>query len=1183
MEAPHAYAPRIYFVHSVLVGALDAWPAQFAHAASLGFDHVLIGALFAPGVATSDVATPGATGDDRVVADHSRLHPAFGTQEPMDEALRLLASTARSRGITLLADLTLDRTAAHGALHAEHPEWFHPFEPEDARLDPRHGHRDANVAYADFAHAGAPLAIWWTQLASRLADAGIGGFRIDSPHRVPANVLRAIFDAVRASHPQTRWLAATPGLARDDLAPLEHAGFDAAFTSLRWWDFSSSWLLDEHAVVQRVGSPIAFPEAPYGPRLIHDLRERGAAWDMRTVERACRRMLRAAAATGTGWLVPMGFEYGIDDTIGHDTQTHDAHAWEAAKTRAPFDLSADIAHANALQRETWTLQTNGELRALNGPGAPVAALLRGDHADLRESNEALLTLVNPSLDAPVRVNMAHLLDGVPGNFTRFIPLDAQTLRGERPSASSLHDASAVPETFTLPAGACWMFGALASPMVTLAPPEDLAKSPTSGHKSVLEAIAAPRIAIESVQPSVDHGRFVAKRVVGERCEVRAAIFAEGHDRIDAAVLWRAADETAWHEAPMTPMQPAGTDLWSGHFPLERVGRYEFVVIAWRDDFASLVDHLLKKRAVHQPVDLELEEASRLLALVLATARTSGEDEPGGPTHAHDALDALVKRFISADTETRCALLAAPATAAAVRAARHRPFLTRDEQVQRVDAERSAARYASWYEIFPRSMSDDETRHGTFDDVIAKMPRIRDMGFDVLYFPPIHPIGLANRKGRNNSLTAQPGDVGSPYAIGAAEGGHTAVHPQLGTLEDFRRMVSAAHRNGLEIALDFAIQCSPDHPWLKAHPGWFAWRPDGTLRYAENPPKKYQDIVNPEFYAHDAKPDLWLALRDAILFWVNHGVRIFRVDNPHTKPLPFWEWMIADVRARHPDVIFLSEAFTRPRLMYRLAKIGFSQSYTYFTWRESRRDFIDYLTELTQTAVRDFYRPNFFVNTPDINPRYLQSGARSSHLIRAALASLLSGLWGVYSGFELCEARALPNSEEYLDSEKYQLRAWDWNRPGNIVPEITALNRVRRANPALQTHLGITFLTAHSEAMLCFEKATPARDNVVVVAINLDPHAEQGADFELSWATFQHWQIDDRARLAVVDEITGERFEWQGRWQHVRLDPHARPFAIWRIAPFDGLPRETPTLETADEPHIEGHPELDQDFPPGGAT
>ncbi|WP_430228504.1 maltotransferase domain-containing protein [Paraburkholderia tropica] len=1172
MEPPHAYAPRIYFVHSVLAGPLDAWPAHFAHAASLGFDHVLIGALFAPG----------RSGDDRIVADHQRLHPAFGSPEPVLDAVRRLASAARERGLTLLADLTLDRAAADGALYAGHPEWFHPFEPEDARLDPRHGHRDANVAYADFERAGAPLAVWWTQFATRLADAGLGGFRIDSPHRVPANVLRAIFDGVRASRPQTRWLAATPGLARDAIAQLEHAGFDAAFTSLRWWDFSSSWMVEEHEVVRRVGSPIAFPEAPYGTRFIHDL---DGATDARAVERAYRRMLRTAAATGTGWLVPMGFEYGVEEASGHGgPHAHDygarepALSWQEMKARGPFDLSADIAHANALQRETFILQTKGELRALNGPGAPVAALLRGDHADLRDAGEALLTLVNPALAAPVRVNMAHLLAGAPGGFTRFEPLDAQSLRGVR--ERSPRDASAIPPTFTLPAGACWMFRALATPLVALAPPEDLAKSPTSGHKSVIDAIAAPRIAIESVWPSVDHGRFVAKRIVGEQCEVRAAIFAEGHDRIDAAILWRAADETAWHESPMKPLPPAGTDLWSGTFPLERVGRYEFVVIAWRDDFASLAVHLQKKRDANQPVDLELEEASRLLALVLATADTS-DDHSEAHLQTRAALDALVTRFVSADTDTRCALLALPATAAAVRAANHRPFLSRDATVQRVDAERAAARFASWYEIFPRSMSDDETRHGTFDDVIAKMPRIRDMGFDVLYFPPIHPIGLANRKGRNNALNAQPGDVGSPYAIGAAEGGHTTVHPELGTLEDFCRMLNAAHAHGLEIALDFAIQCSPDHPWLKAHPGWFAWRPDGTLRYAENPPKKYQDIVNPEFYAHDAKPELWLALRDVILFWVDAGVRIFRVDNPHTKPLPFWEWMIADVRARHPDVIFLSEAFTRPRLMYRLAKIGFSQSYTYFTWRESKREFIDYLTELTQSEVRDFYRPNFFVNTPDINPRYLQSGARSIHLIRAALAALLSGLWGVYSGFELCEARPLPNSEEYLDSEKYQLRAWDWNRPGNIVAEIASLNRIRRANPALQSHLGITFLGAHNDNVLCFEKATPARDNVIVVAINLDPWNEQGADIELSWDTFQAWQIDDHARLAVVDEMSGERFEWQSRWQHVRLDPHARPFAIWRIAPIDGLPRDTPP-DALDEP-VEGHPEFNADFPPGGAT
>ena len=649
--------------------------------------------------------------------------------------------------------------------------------------------------------------------------------------------------------------------------------------------------------------------------------------------------------------------------------------------------------------------------------------------------------------------------------------------------------------------------------------------------------------------------------MGERVEVRAAIFAEGHDRIAAAVIWRAADETVWHEAPMFPAQPAGNDLWSARIPLDRVGRHEFTVTAWRDDFASLTGHIQKKLNAGQTVELEIDEASHLFALILAEVETAEGAVAEPLTH-------IVREFAKADTAGRLELLLAPTTARAVAAARHRPFLTRDPVVYRIESERAAARFASWYEIFPRSMSDDMNRHGTFADVVTKLPRIRDMGFDVLYFPPIHPIGVTNRKGRNNTLNALEGDVGSPYAIGGKEGGHTAVHPELGTLDDFRHMLAAAHDHGLEIALDFAIQCSPDHPWLKDHPTWFAWRPDGTLRYAENPPKKYQDIVNPDFYAHDAKPDLWIALRDVILFWIDAGVHIFRVDNPHTKPLPFWEWMIADVRARHPDTIFLSEAFTRPRMMNRLAKVGYSQSYTYFTWRESKRDFVEYLTELTQSSAREVYRPNFFVNTPDINPRPLQSPGRAGFVIRAALAATLSGLWGVYSGFELCEAAALPDSEEYLDSEKYQLRAWDWNRPGNIVGEIAALNRIRRANPALHTHLGITFLPAHNEHILFFEKATEARDNVIVVAINLDPFNEQGADIELSWATFAHWHLNDQAAIEVVDQMTGQHFEWYGRWQHVRLDPGTRPFTIWRIAPTGGVLRDIPDNHGETDAHFD---------------
>ncbi|MFM0038051.1 maltotransferase domain-containing protein [Paraburkholderia strydomiana] len=1150
MESPNGYAPRIYFFHSLLVGPLDAWPTQFAHAAALGFDHAVIGSLFEPGQA----------GHGQVVGNHARLHSVFEAAQPATDAIRTLADAARQNGLTLLVDLVIDRMAADGALYAEHAGWFHAFESDEARLDPRHVHREDNVAYANFGDAGSRAALvdWWTHQLLALADAGVGGFRFDSPHRVPAAVWRQLGDALREKHPDVRFLAATPGLARGDLLGLADAGFDSVFSSVRWWDFRSIWMVEEHAALARAGAPIAFPEAPYGTRLAAELSD---VHDAAIVERAYRRALFTSAALGTGWMMPMGFEYGITEPM---SQTRgDASQFALAVQAKKFDLTERVTRANELARTTKTLHANGELRPLSGPGAPAALVLRADQPDLRDAAEAILIAINPELGAPLRVDPARFLAGVPGNFTRFVPLD---------TAGHTEPAGLTP--FTLAPGAVRLFRAVSEKPIRLAPPIDKANSKRSGRKTVLEALDAPRVAIESVTPSVDHGRFPAKRRVGERAEISAAIFAEGHDKIAAAVIWRAADETAWQEVLMAPAQPAGLDIWKARIPLERLGRHEFTVVAWRDDFASLVEHIQKKLKAGQTVELELDEATHLFALVLAEVETT-------EGAVKEPLEHIVKLFTKADVDTKLALILAPTTAKAMTAACHRPFLSRDPVIYKIDADRTAASFASWYEIFPRSMSDDESRHGTFADVTTKLPRIREMGFDVLYFPPIHPIGLANRKGRNNTLTAQPGDVGSPYAIGAAEGGHTAVHPQLGTLDDFKAMLAAAHAHGLEIALDFAIQCSPDHPWLKEHPTWFAWRPDGTLRYAENPPKKYQDIVNPDFYAHDAKPDLWLALRDVILFWIEAGVKIFRVDNPHTKPLPFWEWMIGDVRARYPDTIFLAEAFTRPRMMNRLGKIGFSQSYTYFTWRESKRDFIEYMNELTKTDARDFYRPNFFVNTPDINPRHLQSQGRSGFLIRAALASTLAGLWGVYSGFELCEAAALPNSEEYLDSEKYQLRAWDWNRPGNITGEITALNRIRRANPALQTHLGLTFLTAHNDHILLFEKATEARDNVIVVAINLDAFNEQGADIELSWDTFQRWHLHDHGALEVTDQMTGARFEWHGRWQHVQLGS-GQPFSIWRIAPLGGLPAERPDDADSD-PDSAHHADAGNPTPTEGAT
>ncbi len=418
-----------------------------------------------------------------------------------------------------------------------------------------------------------------------------------------------------------------------------------------------------------------------------------------------------------------------------------------------------------------------------------------------------------------------------------------------------------------------------------------------------------------------------------------------------------------------------------------------------------------------------------------------------------------------------------------------------------------------------------------------------MGFDVLYFPPIHPIGRTNRKGRNNSLTAGPDDPGSPYAIGSEAGGHDAIHPELGTFEDLRRLVAAAAEHGLELALDLAIQASPDHPWLKDHPDWFNWRPDGTIRYAENPPKKYEDIVNVDFYADGAKPSLWITLRDTIKLWVEQGVKLFRVDNPHTKPFPFWEWVIEDMRREHPDVVFLSEAFTKPKVMYRLAKIGFSQSYTYFTWRNTKWELQEYLTELSTQAPKDFFRPHFFVNTHDINPDFLQNAPRPAFLIRAALATMLSGLWGMYNGFELCEGRPDQKKKEYADSEKYQLYVWDWDRPGNIIREITRLNRIRRDNPALHSHLGITFRQALNDNVLLFEKATQARDNVLLIAVSLDPYAVQEADIEIPlW----EWGLPDHGTIGVQDLMDDHRFHLDR--QETAYSPRSRSASLLRLAP-----------------------------------
>jgi starch synthase (maltosyl-transferring) len=767
-----------------------------------------------------------------------------------------------------------------------------------------------------------------------------------------------------------------------------------------------------------------------------------------------------------------------------------APAWmmEAGFHTGPgFDLSSEVAALNALRAQSSALQSPETAQLRSSPGSLVACLFRG---------ECLVILANASLHHTAR----HLA-------STFLPaLGAAQLHPLGEPIAPITPASAL----ELPPGGILFFEvAMSEPVHLPAPRLD---------------ISAPRIAIEAISPQVDDGSFPVRRTVGEMVIIEADLLADGHDKLAGEVLLRAADEKNFRAYKLKPLN---NDRWSAEIPLERLGRHVFTVTAWKDHFASFADEVTKKHQAGISTQLELREG---MALVEEAARLDKKLSP--------VLEQL--RALPEDS-LREALLSGQMEEAMQRAA-PRKFLARSHEIL-LDAERLGASFASWYEIFPRSQSGDPNRHGNFQDVIGQLPRIAAMGFDVLYFPPIHPIGEKNRKGKNNSLTPSSTDPGSPYAIGSAAGGHDAIHPELGTLADFQHLIAAAKSHHLEIALDFAIQCAPDHPWLTEHKDWFGWRPDGSLRYAENPPKKYEDIVNVDFYTDAAKPALWLALRDAVQFWCDQGIRLFRVDNPHTKPFPFWEWLIADIRSRHPDAGFLAEAFTRPKIMARLAKIGFSQSYTYFTWRNTKPELEEYLNELTTTNLKEYFRPNFFVNTPDINPPFLQTSGRAGHLIRAALAATLSGLWGVYNGFELCEATAIPDREEYLNSEKYEIKSWDYGRPGNIVAEITALNHIRKANSALHSHLNIEFLPCNNPNILYFRKHA-ADGNTILATISLDPHNPQDASIELPLHRFA---LPDDAPLAAHDLMRNYSFIWHGKYQQVHLNPSELPFCIWQIS------------------------------------
>ncbi len=1050
---------RIYSFDSSLLGAAGDVTAMLDRCVAMGFDTVL--------ATCPDM--PCRTLGNEDAAPHGHLFD--------DDYVAVIANACRGRKLSLYLDLAINRPPLE-AIGEGNGEWFSLVDSDEA-IDPRQMAECGQVAEIRFDIAAVARAAtdWWAERMAKWIELGVEGFRCQRPHKVPPAVWRELMELARGVSrldAMCRFLAWTPGLSRERLKALRGCGFDAVFSSARWWDFRADWLLDDIAASRAVAPAIAFPRAPSETQPPTDA----------ALKAASIRALWLSAFAGDGLLIPMGFE----DGAGH------------------LDLVQDIGRVNGWAAENAA--NGGAIWNVAAPGSSVAALLRLNGA---QATKASLLLANGDMVHAHEIDVGSLLERTP-EFAQFEPLGGGAALS--PDGASVH----------LGPGQVGIFTSRKSRPVMRA---------NGGRKSLDAATSATRITIENIEPSVDDGRFPVKRIVGERVRVEADVFADGHDVLAVRLLWRTAEARNWVQCPM---ENIGNDRWQAEFSLARLGAYQFTIEAWWDDFATVVRRFTKKHAAQKPLANEFAEAR----VQLSAAR--GQAAEAEKT----IIEAALAKLDSAKTDAaRVGILAASELAAAMALAAPRHFVTRYPATFGIWAERREAGFASWYELFPRSQSADPNRHGNFDDVIARLPAIRDMGFDILYFPPIHPIGRINRKGRNNALTSEPGEPGSPYAIGSAEGGHTAIHPELGTLDDFRRLREVAARYGLELALDFAIQCSPDHPWLKEHPEWFKWQPDGSLHYAENPPKTYEDITNVEFYVPDAVPELWLALRDIVLFWIAEGVKIFRVDNPHTKPFPFWEWMIGDIRARHPDVIFLSEAFTAPKRMYRLAKLGFSQSYSYFTWRNDKAEFTEYLTHLSRDDVRDYFRPNFFVNTPDINPHFLQTSGRAGHLIRAALATFTSGLWGIYSGFELCEATPLPGREEYLNSEKYEIRHWDWERPGNIITEISALNRIRKANPALHSHLGITFHNAYNDQILYFARETPRRDNVLLVAINLDPFHVQEADIEIPlW----EWGLPDDGAMAAEDLIHQTAFTWRGKMQHIRLDPADLPYAIWRLQP-----------------------------------
>ncbi len=642
-----------------------------------------------------------------------------------------------------------------------------------------------------------------------------------------------------------------------------------------------------------------------------------------------------------------------------------------------------------------------------------------------------------------------------------------------------------------------------------------------------------RVVIENVKPEIADGRFPIKRVVGDRVVVEADIFADGHDAISAFLIFRRENDPDWAEAPM---QPLVNDRWRGSFVVTKLGRYNYTVLAWVDWFKSWKRDLTKKLQADQQVAVELLAGAQLI--------TEASQRAAKPDRRKMGEWASILQSTEAAEQAKVQLALSEELSESMDKYPGKRLASTYPRELAVVVDREKARFSAWYEMFPRSCASGSERHGTFSDCEARLPYVAAMGFDVLYLPPIHPIGHTHRKGRNNNPLANPDDPGTPWAIGSQEGGHKSIHGELGTLGDFQTFVAKAREYQIEIALDIAFQCSPDHPYVKEHPEWFRWRPDNTVQYAENPPKKYEDIYPFEFETKN-RQELWKELKSIILFWIEQGVRIFRVDNPHTKPFPFWEWLITEVKTPYPDVVFLSEAFTRPKVAHRLAKLGFTQSYTYFAWRNTKWELIQYFTELTQTEVREYFRPNLWPNTPDILTEYLQFGGRPAFMARLALAATLGASYGIYGpAFELCETRARePGSEEYLDSEKYEIKNWDIAKPDSLKDFIARVNRIRRENPALRGDWSLRFHEVDNEQLVCYSKRTDDLSSAILVVVNLDPHHTQSG-----WVEFplEELGIDPQEPYQLHDLLSDARYLWQGPRNYVELNPQIAPAHIFRM-------------------------------------